>query len=111
MTKPIRLRLSRRKGFDLQAASRATNGLEAINVARPSKWGNPFKIGSRDPRTGGVMDASTAVERYCNALVLGWLSWNRRSTAIEQLRGKNLACWCLAGAPCHADVLLEMANR
>lgn len=26
------------------------------------------------------------------------------------LRGKNLGCWCKAGAPCHADVLLEIAN-
>jgi hypothetical protein len=29
---------------------------------------------------------------------------------IGQLRGKNLACWCKPGAPCHADVLLELAN-
>ncbi len=27
------------------------------------------------------------------------------------LRGRNLACWCKIGAPCHADVLLELANR
>jgi hypothetical protein len=26
------------------------------------------------------------------------------------LRGKNLACWCKLGEPCHADVLLELAN-
>jgi hypothetical protein len=30
---------------------------------------------------------------------------------IETLRGKNLACWCRPGDPCHADVLLELANR
>lgn len=29
---------------------------------------------------------------------------------LLQLRGKNLACWCPIGAPCHADVLLELAN-
>lgn len=28
-----------------------------------------------------------------------------------ELRGKNLACWCKAGEPCHADVLLELANE
>lgn len=39
---PIRLVLSRRQGFNLQAASRAANGLEAVIVARPSRWGNPF---------------------------------------------------------------------
>lgn len=42
MSEPIRLQLSRRKGFDLQAASRAANGLEAVRVARPSVFGNPF---------------------------------------------------------------------
>lgn len=30
--------------------------------------------------------------------------------SIEELRGKNLACWCPLDQPCHADVLLEMAN-
>ena len=27
------------------------------------------------------------------------------------LAGKNLACWCKPGEPCHADVLLEIANQ
>jgi hypothetical protein len=27
-----------------------------------------------------------------------------------ELRGKNLACWCKPDQPCHADVLLELAN-
>ena len=31
--------------------------------------------------------------------------------AIPLLRGKNLACWCAPGAPCHADVLLDLAKR
>jgi hypothetical protein len=30
--------------------------------------------------------------------------------ALGELRGKNLACWCKPGEPCHADVLLELAN-
>ena len=47
MTAPIRLRLSRARSFDLQAASRAINGLPAVNVARPGRWGNPFNF--RDP--------------------------------------------------------------
>ena len=45
MTKPLRLQLSRRMGFDLQARSRHANGLAAVSVARPGKWGNPFRIG------------------------------------------------------------------
>lgn len=30
---------------------------------------------------------------------------------LTELRGKNLACWCALDAPCHADVLLELANQ
>lgn len=29
---------------------------------------------------------------------------------LSLLRGKNLACWCPLDGPCHADVLLEVAN-
>ncbi len=41
MAKPIRLTVSRRKGFNLQATSRAANGLAAKTVARPGRWGIP----------------------------------------------------------------------
>jgi hypothetical protein len=34
-----------------------------------------------------------------------------REDIRESLRGRHLACWCKAGTPCHADVLLEIANR
>ena len=43
MIAPVRMRLSRAKGFNLQAASRAINGLPAVNCARPGKWGNQLK--------------------------------------------------------------------
>ena len=45
MTAPVRLRLSRRKGFDLQALSLATNGLPAVKVDRSTMFGNRWKIG------------------------------------------------------------------
>jgi hypothetical protein len=110
MTQPVRLQLSRRKSFNLQAVSNATNGLPAVNVARPSRWGNTWKVGTRDARTGGVLDAATAVERFTNALVSGSFRISEQVVA-GALRGKNLACWCAPDAPCHADVLLEIANR
>ena len=34
-------------------------------------------------------------------------SWSAR---IAELRGRDLACWCPLDQPCHADVLLELAN-
>jgi hypothetical protein len=33
-----------------------------------------------------------------------------REEIREALRGKNLMCWCPTNQPCHADVLLELAN-
>lgn len=106
---PIRLQLSRRKGFDLQALSRAANGLEAVNVTRPSRWGNPFVAGRHYKTVMGttwpVCDAEHAVSLF-RAVA------NCKVEEIrKELRGKNLACWCRAGKPCHADVLLELANR
>jgi hypothetical protein len=100
--KPLRLRLSRRKGFALQAASRAANGLAAITVARPSHWGNPFVIG-RD-----------GTQARCVVLYRQWLKRPAQSAvrkdARATLKGKNLACWCADGTPCHADVLLALVN-
>lgn len=116
MTSPIRLQLSRRKGFDLQAHSLATNGLSAVNVARPSKWGNPWKVGDTflfvnaggrvQARRSGMTQAE-AVEKFRYRECPPPRSWE----IIRDLRGKNLACWCKPGSPCHADILLELANR
>lgn len=109
---PVRLQLSRRKGFDLQALSQATNGLPAVKVARPTKWGNPAKVGEL-----GCISNQGAVDAYRRWLTKGpasLLSFRnppRITEIVEQLRGKNLACFCRLGLPCHADVLLELANR
>ena len=99
MTKPVRIRLSRSKGFILQEYSHALNGLDAVSVARPSRWGNPYKIG-----TCLIGNAEMAVEAFRANLP-------NRIAGIFELRGKNLACYCKLGDPCHADVLLELANR
>jgi hypothetical protein len=97
--KPVRLRLSRAKGFDLQRHSLETNGLPAVNVARPSRWGNPYKVG-----TCLIADAESAVMAFAADLPLG-TKWH------EPLRGKNLACYCELGTPCHADVLLRLVRE
>lgn len=73
----------------------------AVYVGRPTKWGNPF-------RPSGDSDRGLAV---CN-----FSMWIREGIAANQypdlteLRGKDLACWCPLDQPCHADVLLELAN-
>lgn len=120
--RPIRLRLSRRKGFDLQAVSRAFNGLPAVNCARPGKWGNPFVAAPfKEPghEFKGAASGYVAVPTVEDAVEIFRIMMTEpnapRGTQmraeIEELRGKNLACWCAPGAPCHADVLLEIANR
>lgn len=143
MTTPVRLQLSRRKGFNLQAHSLAVNGLAAVNVARPSKWGNTWKIGSNmfDRLLDDFRPCETAAD--CVQAFRQSVDWDpnakstfvtphpdgevtvlevwggygpehrNRKTAKAELAGKNLACWCSLepGTPCHADVLLELANK
>lgn len=69
---PTRITLSRAKGFNLQEASMALNGLPAVVVGRQrnnGKWGNPYRIGDDIPpigpvKGGLVKDAADAVARY-----------------------------------------------
>lgn len=125
MSTPVRLTLSRRRGFDLQALSLATNGLPAVNVARPGKLGNPFTIAGC--REAGYTGSDDAIAARCVEAHRVWIdtpfwrnNWDGEESerqrgivlaSLPDLRGSNLACWCKAGMPCHADVLLEIANR
>ena len=109
MTQPVRLQLSRRKGFDLPALSRATNGLPAVKVARPSIWGNMFRVGDDHSYYGGD-DYAEASAAQCVELYRRMME-AKPVVPLDRLRGKNLACFCRLDQPCHADVLLELANR
>jgi hypothetical protein len=113
MTQPIRIRLSRGRGWRLQAVSQAINGLPAVNVARPSKWGNPFKIApafeSAECKFPEVTQQS-AVDLFRERYEMALSQYQHTRDAMAELRGKNLACWCPLDQPCHADVLLDLAN-
>lgn len=118
--RPVRLQLSRRKGFDLQALSRAINGLPAMKVDRATKWGNPFVVGEEGDRR--------ACLHLFMCLLGNYLCLSSKTSIAQQrdyrrlirrqrhhLKGKNLACWCPPPAPgeidlCHAQVLIEVAN-
>lgn len=105
---PIRIRLSRAKGWRMPA--------NTVSVARPTTWGNPFVIGETYPIVeeghhepigeSKIEDAADAVRAF--------RSWCEETMVpfgdLDPLRGKNLGCWCALDAPCHADVLLELAN-
>ena len=112
MSQPVRLQLSRRKGFDLQALSLGTNGRDAVKVARPSKWGNPFTLHDKQGRR--IRSNVEAVAEFRE--LMGPQPENvarlyvPHRLIVRELRGKNLACWCHAEDVCHADVLIELAN-
>lgn len=109
MTGPQRIRLSRARGFRLPE--------NAVVVARPSRWGNPFVVGKHGTR------AQCAAKYY--VLARGFIAFSEPDLTPEtqvavyrqiqdhqhELGGKDLACWCaLDGGACHADVLLTFAN-
>lgn len=98
MSAPKRVRRSRAAGARMPA--------DAVYVGRPGKWGNPWAVGDKK-LDGEIMAAPEAVEKYrfwvTSQIEAGTLD-------VEELRGRDLACWCVLGAPCHADVLLSLAN-
>lgn len=121
---PQRIQRRRVKGWRLPEG--------AVIVSRPTKWGNPFRVGATitdelfttpgfEPRTNGVPKVrSGVVEDRAHALDLWWF-WTlarvpfTHAEVRAELGGKDLVCWCPLPAPgepdvCHAAVLLRIAN-
>jgi hypothetical protein len=65
---------------------------DRVYVGRPSKWGNPFVIGRDGSRDAWIVQQPALM------------------VALHELHSKDLVCWC-APERCHADVLIELANR
>jgi hypothetical protein len=129
---PDRIQRKRTKGW------RKPEG--ALYVGRGSRYGNPFKIGSGyrtrgvldcpspigGPYVPGtytcrdimgheviyeakpVADAAEAVALFERLFEREW-KWSFPNL-VRDLHGKDLMCWCPLDQPCHADVLLEIAN-
>ena len=120
MPRPQRITFHRAKGFDLQGTSRALNGLPAKMVTRPGKWGNPFEIKEIAARFKLNREAA---QKKAVALHREWIegrlpaeldpgnSAPATSQLIAELGGHNLCCWCKAGEPCHADLLIELSSQ
>jgi Domain of unknown function (DUF4326) len=68
---------------------------------KQSTWHNPFKVAD--------YGLNESLELY-----RGWVTDNDYPPTIEAIRqelgGRDLACWCSLDRPCHADILLELAN-
>jgi hypothetical protein len=105
---PIRIRLSRSKGWKLPP--------DAVSVARGPgrRWGNPFVIGEAGPLDRMPVDRLGATHFFAclfNDAELRLAAGYPTVQEIRQaLRGRDLACWCPLDQPCHADVLLQIAN-
>ena len=82
----------------------------AVYVGRPTKWGNPFVVhGIAVPAD---LDSRRAAHAEMVARYRDYLDGTPelKAAALLELRGKDLACWCPLELPCHADVLLDVAN-
>ncbi|HEU5026637.1 MAG TPA: DUF4326 domain-containing protein [Spirillospora sp.] len=109
MSEPRRIQRRRTKGWRMPEG--------AVYVGRPTKWGNPFIVHSEEIvvhddgrdwwcplESGGARQA--AVDMFAMWLAEAPRLW----IAQTELAGRDLACWCPLDQPCHADVLLRIAN-
>ena len=115
---PERIQRKRSKGWRMPE--------NTVYVGRPTKWGNPWTLQA-------AIDYKLFEHAFCAVIIVkeleAWLkgTWSEKSehlgmwkklekqreillSSLPELRGKNLACWCTPGQPCHADVLLRLAN-
>ncbi len=122
---PQRLQLSRKKGWRLPEG--------AVSVARPTKWGNPFRAfcdGGHWWAGDGYSESAWAFDRAeARAMAVsmfnrhlatrrdptsGWIDvigYPTDEDIVAELAGRHLACWCpIDGEPCHADELLSFSN-
>ena len=111
---PKRIQRKRTRGWRLPEG--------AVCVTRPGRWGNPYVVGEDG-------DSAACVAIYRSHFWKQKRRWrfDAGNLDVSELRGKDLACWCHLCekhkdgkplgvvcsdcAPCHADVLLEIANR
>lgn len=117
MTAPRRLQRRRARGWRMPPF--------AIYVGRPSRWANPFPVAVGAQPAGETIGQT--MSRLLNAhdaakrLYFAWLDGrpdvvvaDRRPPTHDEIRcdlaGHDLVCWCPPHLPCHADILLQIAN-
>lgn len=98
--KPVRIQRKRTKGYRMPP--------NTVYVGRPTKWGNPFE--RKRFATGTLARPGDIVWWFEAHLNQGEAKITKYEIKRE-LKGKNLACWCPLDQPCHADILLEIANE
>ena len=121
---PQRIQRKRIKGYKMPAG--------AVYVGRPTKWGNPFKVGqemnkwqkafiaiqlfpwdqiAEEYRRGTLSQPLTLEKSLEYYQIHIEYQVKKGNLDLSELRGKDLACWCpIVDKKCHADVLLKLAN-
>jgi hypothetical protein len=88
-----RMQRKRKKGWKMPP--------NTVYVGRATRWGNPYKVGPG-------MELSRSLELYREHLEREVKNGNLK---LDDLHGKNLACWCSLNKPCHADILIAALKR
>ena len=88
---PHRIQRKRAKGWKMPP--------NTVNVCRPGRWGNPYRIEEHGREEAIALFARSLEDQSAIS-----------RADIQFLRGKNRACWCAPDQACHADVLLAIAN-
>ena len=110
---PKRVQLQRVKGWRMPPNTR--------KVDRTTIFGNPFEavrhgtcdaVRSHRLWLTGILTDDQILAQYPGIVAKHLIARRRRVLAsLSQLRGMNLACWCSPARPCHADLLLKLANE
>ncbi|MEU9774851.1 DUF4326 domain-containing protein [Streptomyces sp. NPDC047968] len=98
---PVRLRGASRDAAALPTA--------CVYVGPLSRYANPFTAGVRSP-LGPPLDGAEAVDLFA-ATLRGPVGRHYAARFARALHGLDLMCTCALDAPCHADVLLRLANE
>jgi hypothetical protein len=95
--RPRRIQRRRVKGWKMPP--------NTVYVGRPTKWGDHFEVGPDSSHEDVVRAYRCWIEddRFLASHLIAVMQ--------KELAGRNLACWCPLDKPCHADILLEMANK
>lgn len=114
MSTPQRIQLRRTKGWRMPG--------NTVRVCRPGPWGNPFKVFKGSVNGAEIWSVTTSAgpvpvgsKRDAQELAVKYFVMiaDCQPDFVEECRkltGKNLACWCAIGDPCHADIILAIAN-
>lgn len=107
---PKRIQRKRSKGWKMPEG--------AVYVGRPTKWGNLWTPNGY--WAAGFNGSWDEALKHCIDAYRAWITgkphWAHgipltEHPDISELRGKDLSCFCPIDRPCHADVLLELANK